>query len=176
MHSASPSSVSRAAPPTRNLFVGIFLFLLAAVCAVAPLPILYRSLGILLASYAAFAFAGMPFAYATALLTPAIGLVSGTTAWLVMLPVMLSSSLLAMLGLEYAWRYPALIVSPALYVIPQLIVWQLSQRRLFAVELPWDPTPEVWLSVHVLAALAGVLGALYVERRASRRDPQGAQG
>ena len=161
--------MTRNAPPARTFFIGIFLFLFAAVCAVAPMPILYRSLGILLASYAAFAFAGMPFAYATALLTPAIGLISGTTAWLVMLPIVLSSSLLAMLGLEFSWRYAAVIVSPALYVIPQVIVWQLSQRRLFSVELPWDPSPVVWLSVHGLTALVGVLGALYVDRRRSKR-------
>ena len=161
--------MTRNAPPARTFFIGVFLFLFAAVCAVAPIPILYRSLGILLASYAAFAFAGMPFAYATALLTPAIGLISGTTAWLVMLPVVLSSSLLAMLGLEFSWRYAALIVSPALYVIPQVIAWQLSQRRLFSVELPWDPDPVVWLSAHGLTALIGVLGALYLDRQRSRR-------
>ena len=161
--------MTRNATPTRTLFVGVFLFLLAAVCAVAPVPILYRSLGILLASYAAFAFAGMPFAYATALLTPAIGLISGSTDWLVMLPIILSSSLLAMLGLEFSWRYAAVIVSPALYVIPQLIVWQLSQRRLFSVDLPWDPAPVIWLSAHVLTALVGVLGALYLDRQRSSR-------
>ena len=158
-----------ASPPTQRLFIGVFLFLVAAVCAVAPLPILYRSLGILLAAYAAFAFAGMPFAYAVALLAPAIGLISGTTAWLVMLPVILSSSLLAMLGLEFAWRYPAVVVSPALYVVPQFLVWQLSQRRLFSVDLPWDPSPVLWLSVHALTALAGVLGAIYMDRQNRER-------
>ncbi len=157
-------------PSTRTFFVGVFIFLLAAVCAVAPLPILYRSLGILLASYAAFAFAGMPSAYATALLTPAMGLISGTTEWLVMLPIVLSSSLLAMLGLEFAWRYPAVVISPTLYVIPQVIVWQLSQRRLFSVNLPWDPSPTMWLSLHGLTALVGVLGALYLDRQNSRQS------
>ena len=157
--------MTRSAPPAQKLFIGVFLFLLAAVCAVAPLPILYRSLSILLASYAAFAFAGMPFAYAVALLTPAMGLISGSTDWLVMLPIVLSSSLLAMLGLEYAWRYPALVISPALYVIPQVLVWQLSQRRLFSVNLPWDPSPVMWLSLHALTALVGVLGALYLDRQ-----------
>ena len=162
--------MTRNASPARTLFVGTFLFLLASVCAVAPIPILYRSLGILLTSYAAFAFAGMPFAYATALLTPAVGLIDGTTEWLVMLPIVLSSSLLAMLGLEFAWRYAAVVVSPALYVAPQVIVWQLSQRRLFSVELPWDPTPTMWLSLHALTALAGVLGALYLDRRRAGRS------
>ena len=167
--------MSRTTTSTRTFFVGVFIFLLAAVFAVAPLPILYRSLGILLASYAAFAFAGTPFAYATALLTPAIGLISGGAEWLVMLPIMLSSSLLAMLGLEFAWRYPAVIISPALYIIPQILVWQLSQRRLFSVNLPWDPTPTLWLSLHALTALVGVLGALYLDRQHSRHNRQSSR-
>ena len=162
--------MTRTAPVAQRLIIGVFLFLVAAVCAVAPLPLLYRSLAILLSSYAAFAFAGMPFAYAVALLTPAIGLISGGAAWLIMLPIMLSSSLLAMLGLEFAWRYPAVIVSPALYVIPQVLVWQLSQRRLFSVNLPWDPTPTMWLSLHALTALAGVLGSVYLDRQRENRE------
>ena len=162
--------MTRTAPVAQRLIIGVFLFLVAAVCAVAPLPILYRSLAILLSSYAAFAFAGMPFAYAVALLTPAIGLISGGENWLIMLPIILSSSLLAMLGLEFAWRYPAVIVSPALYVIPQVLVWQLSQRRLFSVNLPWDPNPNMWLSLHALTALAGVLGAVYLDRQRENRE------
>jgi len=156
---------ARTAPPPQNLIIGTFLFLAAVVFAVAPLPILYRSLGVLLASYAAFSFGGLPFAYAAALLAPVAGLLSGSSDWLVMLPLILTSGLLGMLGLDYAWRYPALLVSPLLYTVPQLFVWAASRRSLFAVELPWSPSPEVWLTLHALTALLSVLGAVYLDRR-----------
>ena len=113
---------SRSAPRTstsHTLIVGTFLFLLAVVLAVAPLPLLVRSLGIVLSSYAAFAFAGLPFAFAAALFAPVAGLLTGGETWLVLLPLMLVSGLLALLGLDYAWRVPALVVSPLLYVLPQ---------------------------------------------------------
>jgi len=159
----SRNATRRSAPHT--VVVGTFLFLLAVVLAVAPLPPLFRSLGVVLSSYAAFTFAGLPFAFAAALLAPVAGLLTGGEAWLVLLPLMLVSGLLALLGLDYAWRRPALVVSPLLYVLPQLIVWQLSQRSLFAVALPWSPSAPVWLGLHTLAALLGVAGALGWRRR-----------
>jgi len=161
-------SAPRSATPHR-LIVGTFVFLLAVVLAVAPLPIVVRSLGIVLCSYAAFTFTGLPFAFAAALLAPMAGLLSGGEAWLVMLPLMLVSGLLAFLGLDYAWRVGALFVSPLLYVLPQLLVWQLSQRSLFAVALPWNPSAPVWLGLHALAALGGTAGALLVTRNVATR-------
>ncbi len=155
---------SRNAPRTtvaHTLIVGSFLFLLAVVLAVAPLPLLVRSLGVVLCSYAAFAFAGLPFAFAAALLAPVAGLLTGGETWLVLLPLMLVSGLLSLLGLDYAWRVPALVVSPLLYVLPQGIVWTLSQRSLFAVELPWSPSAPVWLGLHALAATVGTVGAFW---------------
>ena len=53
---------------------------------VAPLPLLVRSLGLVLTTYAAFAFAGLPFAFASALLAPVAGLLTGGPDWLVLLP------------------------------------------------------------------------------------------
>jgi hypothetical protein len=152
---------SRTASLPHVLIVGLFIFLLATVLAVAPLPILARSLGVLLCAYAAFTFVGLPVAFATVLLAPVAGLLTGSEPWLVMLPLILVSGLLAFLGLDYAWRTPALIVSPLLYVLPQLIVWQLSQRDLFAVALPWQPSAPVWLGLHALVALGGTAGALW---------------
>ena len=160
---------SRRPSASRNaasfLIVGTFFFLLAVVVAVAPLPVVVRSLGVVLCSYAAFAYAGLPFAFAAALLAPVAGLLTGGEAWLIMLPLMLTSGLLAFLGLDYAWRKGALLVSPLLYALPQLIVWGLSQRSLFAVSLPWSPSFPAWLGLHALAALAGTFGALVVTRR-----------
>lgn len=167
--------VQPAQPPTqtpRRLVIGLFLVLLAVVLAVAPLPLLARSLGILASSYAAFSFGGPPFAFAAALLAPVAGLLTGGVDWLVMLPLLLSSGLLGFLGLDFAWRYPAVIVSPLLYIAPQTIVWWLSQRDLFAVDLPWSPTAETWLGLHALVALLGVLFAVGLERL---RDRQAAR-
>ena len=164
---------ARTPPAPQNLIVGTFCLLLAVVVAVAPLPLLGRSLGILAATYAAFSFGGLPFAFASALLAPVAGLLTGGTDWLVLLPLLLSSGLLGLLGLDYAWRYPALLVSPLLYIIPQGIVWQLSQRELFAVELPWQPSAEVWLALHALVAFLGVAAAVALEQR---REVQARRG
>lgn len=150
---------------TQAFIIGLFLFLAAVVCAVAPLPLVLRSAGVLLFSYLAFATAGLPAAYLTALLAPVFGLLSGSEGWLVMLPVILASNLLAMLGLEYAWTWPALIVSPLLQVTPQAVTLLLSRRELFAVELPWEPGAQLWLLLHGLIALLGVLLALFLERK-----------
>lgn len=158
------------APQPQRLIVGVFLVLAAVVAAVAPLPILYRSLGVLLMSYAAFAVGGMPFAYLAALLAPPLGLFGGDSDWLIMLPVVLTGNLLAMLGLEYAWRWAALAVSPLLLAAPQVFTLAVSRRDLFAVALPWEPDAELWIVLHVLVALAGVLLAVVLERRRLRHD------
>lgn len=164
---------TRAATTPQTLIIGIFIVLAAFVVAVAPLPLLVRSLGVVAASYAAFSFGGLPFAFAAALLAPVAGLLTGGSAWLVMLPLLLSSGLLALLGLDYAWRYPALVVSPLLYITPQLVVWQLSQRSLFAVELPWTPSAEVWLGLHALVAFVGVAAAVLLSHWRDRsRGPR----
>ncbi len=166
-------SQSRTSRSTASfLILGAFFFLLAVVVAVAPLPLLVRSLGIVLCSYAAFAYAGLPFAFAAALLAPVAGLLTGGEDWLIMLPLVLTSGLLAFLGLDYAWRKGALFVSPLLYVLPQLIVWGLSQRSLFAVSLPWSPSVPVWLGLHTLAAFVGTLAALTLTRSSAPRKRQ----
>ena len=153
------------APKPQSTIIGVFLVLLAAVAAVAPMPLALRSVGVVLAAYLAFAVGGMPWAYVAALVAPPIGLIGGDEAWLVMLPVVLSSNLLGMLGLEYAWRWPALIVSPALLLAPQVVTLLLSQRQLFRVELPWEPGAAAWLVLHGLVAVAGILAAILLERR-----------
>lgn len=148
----------------QSYIIGLFLFLVAAALAASPLPLFYRSAGILLLMYLVFGVAGMPFVYLTALIAPPVGLVSGDPDWLIMLPLIMSSSLLAALGLEYAWRYPALIVSPLLAVAPFIIAAALSRQELFAITLPWEPVNR-WIALHTLVALAGVLVNVYLDRR-----------
>ncbi len=148
--------------------IGLFLFLAAATCAVAPLPLVLRSAGVLLFSYATFTFSGSQFALFTSLVAPVVGLLSGSSDWLVMLPIILASNLLGMLGLEYAWRYAAVLVSPLLQIAPQVVSMILSQQELFEVELPWGDAAMSWIALHGLIALLGVLGALFLERRAER--------
>jgi hypothetical protein len=160
--------VTSAAPATQRLVIGVFLFLAAVACAVAPLPLAFRSSGILLFAYLAFSVGGAPAAHLIALLAPPLGLISGDSDWLVMLPIVLSSNLLAMIGLEFAWRYPALLVSPLLQSVPQLFVLTITKQELFRVELPWDPRPDVWVALHVLVALGGVLVVVYLDRRRQR--------
>lgn len=149
--------------------MGIFVVLAAIVIAVTPLPVSLRSAAIALLAYLAFAIGGMPFAYLTALLGPALGLVAGDAAWLVMLPIVLSGNLLAMLGLEYAWRWAAIVVSPLLLVTPALFVQAMARRELFRVELPWDDGRGAWVGLHLLVGVFGVLVAILIERR-RRRD------
>ncbi|HRN18471.1 MAG TPA: hypothetical protein PLU66_05230 [Trueperaceae bacterium] len=155
----------RTSPMPQRLFAGLFFFLVALVCAVAPMPVLFRSLGIVLASYLAFASAGMPVAYLCALVAPPIGLIGGDSDWLVILPIVLSGNLLAMLGLEFAWRLPAILVSPALLVTPAFVAWQLSRKPLFEVTLPWQASEATWVALHFLVAALGVLLAVYLDRR-----------
>ncbi len=154
----------------QRLFIGIFFFLAAVVCAVAPMPLLYRSLGIVLMAYLGFAAAGMPAAYLTALLAPPVGLLTGDPDWLVMLPVVLSGNLLAMIGLEYGWRMLAVPLSPLLLVAPALVAWQLPRQPLFEVNLPWEGQQGTWVALHLLVALAGVLVALYFDRRRAKAE------
>lgn len=160
----------RTAPVPQNLIIGIFLFLAAIVFAVSPLPVVYRSLGILLAAYLAFSAGGLPFAYLIAVIAPPVGLITGNANWLVMLPIVISSNLLAMLGLEYAWRYPAVLVSPLLALIPPFVAAQLSHTKLFAVQLPWGLPSGAWILLHALVALAGVLVAVYLDRKRERLE------
>lgn len=154
----------------QRLFIGLFFFLGAGVCAVAPLPVLYRSVGIVLFAFFAFAAAGMPAAYLTALLAPPLGLIGGDVDWLIMLPVILSGNLLAMIGLEYGWRVFALLLSPVLLVLPAVVTWQLPKRELFEVHLPWDGAQASWVMLHLLVAALGVLVAIYFDRRRAQHD------
>lgn len=157
----------------QRLFIGLFFFLAAVVCAVAPMPIMYRSLGIALCAYLGFAMAGMPAAYLTALLAPPVGLIGGDPDWLVMLPIVLSGNLLAMIGLEYGWRLLAVPLSPILLVVPALVTWQLPQRMaLFEVTLPWQGQEGSWIAMHLLVAAAGVLISLYLHRRRGRKQSE----
>ncbi len=158
----------RTAPMPQRLFVALFIFLAALAFALAPLPLLYRSLGIALCAYLAFGAAGMPAAYLTALLAPPLGLVRGDPDWLIMLPIVLSGNLLAMLGLEFAWRVPALVVSPVLLVVPALAAWRLSGQSLFEVSLPWLGQESNWVLLHLLVGFGGVLIALFLDRRRQR--------
>lgn len=162
--------------PSRALFIGIFLFLAAAACAVAPMPILFRSLGILLFSYASFAMAGSQLALFTALVAPLVGLLSGSEEWLVMLPIILASNLLGMLGLDFAWRYAAVIVSPLLLSAPGVVSVVLSGQELFEVELPWLGDGFTWIGLHALVALFGVLAALLLDRSRRKRLSPGQSG
>ena len=91
------------------LILGLFLFLAAAVCAVAPLPLVLRSAGVLLFSYISFAVAGSQVTLLTACSRRSSGC-SRREDWLVMLPIILASNLLGMLGLEFSWRYAAVVV------------------------------------------------------------------
>ena len=163
------ATMIRTAPRPQNVIIGVFLFLAAVVVAVAPIPPLFRSLGVVLFAYLNFATAGMPAAYLTALLAPPLGLVGGASDWLVMLPIVMSGNLLAMLGLEYAWRYPAVVVSPLLLIVPMSVAAILSSRPLFEVNLPWDGQSGSWILLHALLAFAGVLVALYLDRRRAAR-------
>jgi membrane protein implicated in regulation of membrane protease activity len=103
--------------------------------------------------------------------SPLIGLIARDANWFIMLPVTLSSLLLAVLALEFAWRYPALILSPLLFIIPQVVTLRLSKDELFFVELPWEPANN-WVSLHFLVAFAGVLVAIFLDRRRERLRKQ----
>ena len=164
--------VIRTAPDPQRVIIGTFLVLAAVVFAVAPLPLAMRSAGIVLMAYLAFGVGGMPFAYLTALLAPPVGLIAGDAAWLVMLPIVLSGNLLGMLALEFAWRYPALVLSPLLLVTPALFVQIATQRELFAVALPWDDARGAWVTLHALVAVLGVLSAFVMDRMRARRSAE----
>ncbi len=159
----------RPAPDPQRFIVGTFMVLAAIVFAVAPLPLALRSAGIVLSAYLAFGMGGMPFAYLAALLAPPAGLIAGDAEWLVMLPIILSGNLLGMLALEFAWRYPALVLSPLLLITPAAFVQVASQRELFAVALPWDEARAAWLTLHLLVAVLGVLSAFLLDRHRARR-------
>ncbi|MFO8150350.1 MAG: hypothetical protein R6T93_08635 [Trueperaceae bacterium] len=166
----------RTAPEPQRTIIGTFLVLAAIVAAVAPMSVALRSAAVVLFSYLAFAVGGMPFAYLAALAAPALGLLAGDVAWMIMLPVVLSGNLLAMLGLEYAWRWAALIVSPVLLVVPAVFVQTMARRELFRVELPWDDGRGAWVGLHLLVAAFGVLIALLVDRQRTRADARAEPG
>jgi hypothetical protein len=164
--------VIRTAPEPQRTIIATFLVLAAVVAAVAPMSVALRSAVVVLFSYLAFAVGGMPFAYLAALGAPALGLLAGDVAWMIMLPIVLSGNLLAMLGLEYAWRWAALVVSPVLLVVPALFVQTMARRELFRVELPWDDGRGAWVGLHLLVAAFGVLIALLVDRQRNRPRPE----
>lgn len=161
----------RTAPQPYNLFVGAGLILLSVVVALLPIATLYRSVAILLCAYLAFSNSGTAAAYIIVLFSPLFGLRYETSQWLVLLPIMLSTNLLAILGLDYGWRYGAIILSPLLCALPQIVAWQGAQHPLMNVVLPWEPSATTWLTLHVLTAVAGVaMGlALDYKRRPLKR-------
>ncbi len=159
---------------SRALLLGLILLLAAAACAVLPMPLAVRSAAILLLSYVSFAVTGSQMALFIALVAPILGLLSGSEEWLVMLPIILASNLLGMLGLDFAWRYAAVVVSPALVAAPLLTSLILSRQELFMVDLPWADGGTNWLLLHVLVALFGVLAALLLDRRQRNRSLQAA--
>jgi hypothetical protein len=162
--------VIRTAPEPQRTIIGTFLVLAAVVAAVAPMAVSLRSAAIALLAYFAFAVGGMPFAYLAALVGPALGLVAGDVDWLVMLPIVLSGNLLALLALEFAWRWWAVLLSPALLIVPAAFVQSMAQRELFRVELPWDDARGAWLGLHALVGVFGVLVAILIERRRTRGE------
>lgn len=85
-----------------------------------------------------------------------------------MLPIVLSGNLLAMLALEYGWRVPSLVLSPLLLVVPAVTAWRLSAQSLFEVVLPWVGQERTWVLLHLLVGVAGVLVALFLDRRRQR--------
>jgi hypothetical protein len=159
--------IRTASEPQRSI-VGTFLVLAAVVSAVAPMPVSLRSAAVVLFAYLAFAVGGMAYAYVAALLAPALGLIGGDASWLIMLPIVLSGNLLAMLGLEFGWRWAAVALSPLLLVTPALFVQSMARSELFRVELPWDDARGAWVGLHLLVAVFGVLVALLVDRRRRR--------
>jgi len=149
--------------------ISIFLFLAASAIAISPLNMEYRAAGILGMSYLAFSTGGLSFAYLTALLAPIIGLIGGDNQWLIMLPIILSSLFLAILGLEYSWRYASLIISPLLFISPQIVANFLSKKELFFVQLPWEPA-EKWIYLQLLTAIGSVLLIVYIDRLRERHE------
>lgn len=93
-----------------------------------------------------------------------------------MLPIILASNLLGMLGLDFAWRYAAVIVSPLLLSAPGVVSVVLSGQELFEVELPWLGDGFTWIGLHALVALFGVLAALLLDRSRRKRLSPGQSG
>lgn len=161
--------IRTAAEPARTV-IGTFLVLAAMAAALAPMAVSLRSVAVVMLAYFAFSVGGMAFAYLAALLAPAVGLLSGDPAWLIMLPVVLAGNLLAMIGLEFSWRSWALLVSPLLLITPALVVQLLSRQALFRIDLPWDDGNGAWVPLHLLVGLFGMLIALWVDRQRARHD------
>lgn len=160
--------MTRLVPMPQRLFIALFLFLAAAVLAAVPIPLVYRSVGTILFGYFAFATAGLPAAYVTVLVAPMIGAIRGDLEWFIMLPIVLAANLLAMLGLEFAWRNLAVIVSPVLLVVPPVVAWQLAGRELFEVTLPLTGHELEWILLHLLVGVVGVVAAVFFDRMRER--------
>ncbi|MDZ7703461.1 MAG: hypothetical protein U5L04_03135 [Trueperaceae bacterium] len=160
----------RTAPAPQNIIIGVMFLIAAGVFALAPVPMIYRSLGVLVCGTLVYSYSGAFFAQMIVLVAPCLGLLSGDPDWLVMLPIILSSGILGMLALDFSWRYPAIVVAPVFYLVPTAFAWQLSQRRLFEVTLPWEPSPEVWVGAHGLTLFAGVLIAVFLDRRRGKAE------
>jgi len=158
----------RTAPQPYNVFVGAGLIVLSIAIALSPLATLYRSVALLFCAYLAFSNSGTPAAYVIVLFSPLFGLRVETDTWLVLLPVMLSTNLLAMLGLDYGWRYGAIVLSPLLAVLPSIIAWQGSLHPLFDVNLPWQPDARTWIVMHAVVAFAGVVIGLALDYKRAR--------
>lgn len=164
----------RTAPQPYNLFLGAGLVLLSIAIALSPLATLYRSVAILFCAYLAFSNSGTPAAYVIVLFSPLFGLRVETDTWLVLLPVMLSANVLAILGMDYGWRYEAgwrygvIVLSPLLAVLPAIIAWQGSLHPLFNVNLPWQPDAQTWIVMHAVVALAGVVIGLALDYKRAR--------
>ena len=161
-------------PSPFHFISGIALFILAIVLvslpALALFP-LYKSIALLLSAYLAASLSGIAFAYLIVLLAPIIGLVTGgeDASWFIFLPMIVSSNLLHMFGLEYGWRFFAIVLSPVLGVVPQAALWYLAQRPIFALQLPWQPSAERWILSHFLTAFACTLLLLWLDRLYRRR-------
>lgn len=154
------------------ILLGIFCLALAAIAALSPLLPVYRSLSILLIAFIAVSFSGFPFGYIIVLITPLLGLYNGGNDWLIMLPLVLSSGLLAMLAMDYGGRWLGWLLSPLLCVAPIFVVWQAAQHELFNLELPWVLPQRSWVMGHGLVALLGalIITLIPVLNRSAQRD------
>lgn len=158
-----------ASTSARNLIIGLFLCLLAAVFAILPIPIFVRSVVLLFLAYIAIAFANIGFSYLIVLIVPVVGIFVDSDAWLVLSPVIMSAGLLAMLAFEYTWRRFSVVASPLFWLLVPIFVHFVSQHRLFALELPWNEgmtwwqqSPLAWIILHGIVALIGsIIAVMY---------------
>lgn len=152
----------QARSPLLAILLGVFCVALATICALAPLVPLHRSLAIILIAFIAVSFAGFPFGYITVLLPPMIGLYNGGVEWLIMLPMVLATGLIAVLAMDFGGRWLGWLLAPLLSVVPIVLVWQAAQHRLFSLELPWVLSQEIWVLSHALVVLLGTLIVIFI--------------